>query len=458
MAPVEKRRCSKCERILSVRNFYKHRNGEYDDMCRDCLCMHVNNFEPDTFIWLMERFDIPYVPPIWNKLRDRDYQKDPNKIGGAATFGKYLSASKLKQFKKPDSDEYYVFAESEEATEQISGKELKKSEKQKEEQEKFEAELREKFDAGEISEAEFRTLTDTTAQLPIDQAALGYAPPPIPGTSAGTVPGGPPSIPGLSPMPTPVGGMGFMDPAEIMPEIPDPSKELTDDNKVYLAMKWGMNYSPREWVELEKNYDEFMDSFDIQDADTKHTLLLMCKTDLKANQALDMGDFDGFQKLARVSADLRKSGKFTAAQNKEKENEQYNCLGRLVAFCEKEGGFIPKYYTPSVDEPKDMIDVIIRDQENYTAKLVKDMGFGQQLETYLKKIELEKEMLDVSPEGLDAGVMDAEQAEYSDFQLKNKMHDDAITVDSTIYDEMRLDMSDPTENRIEDYEDGGASR
>ena len=54
-------------------------------------------------------------------------------------------------------------------------------------------------------------------------------------------------------------------------------------------------------------------SFDIQDADTINTLILICKTNLKANQALDQGDLDGFQKLSRVLESLRKSAKFTAA-------------------------------------------------------------------------------------------------------------------------------------------------
>jgi len=60
-----------------------------------------------------------------------------------------------------------------------------------------------------------------------------------------------------------------------------------------------------------------MESFDIQDADTRSTLILICKNNLKMNQAIDQGDLEGYQKLARVSDTLRKSAKFTAAQNKE---------------------------------------------------------------------------------------------------------------------------------------------
>ena len=94
-----------------------------------------------------------------------------------------------------------------------------------------------------------------------------------------------------------------------------------------LAMKWGRLYKPSEWVELEKKYKEMMNSFDIQDSDTEGTLLVICKTYLKMNQALDCGDLDGFQKLSKVYEALRKSAKFTAVQNKEQNNSFIDSVG-----------------------------------------------------------------------------------------------------------------------------------
>ena len=154
-------------------------------------------------------------------------------------------------------------------------------------------------------------------------------------------------------------------------------------------MKWGRLYRPAEWIELEKMYNEMMDSFDIQDADTKNTLILLCKTTLKANQSLDAGDIEGFQKLSKVQESLRKSAKFTAAQNKEKKDDFIDCVGELVALCEKEG-FIPRFAT---DIPQDKVDITLKDMQNYTKKLVtQDLGFGQQIEDALKKIQLQKEL------------------------------------------------------------------
>jgi hypothetical protein len=37
-------------------------------------------------------------------------------------------------------------------------------------------------------------------------------------------------------------------------ELPDPAAALTQEDKIYLAMKWGKLYKPSEWVELEKDY------------------------------------------------------------------------------------------------------------------------------------------------------------------------------------------------------------
>ena len=69
------------------------------------------------------------------------------------------------------------------------------------------------------------------------------------------------------------------------------------------------------------------------------------------------GDLDGFQKLSRVSESLRKSAKFTAAQNKEEKGDAIESIGELVAMCEKEG-FIPRFVT---DVPQDKVALKSKD-------------------------------------------------------------------------------------------------
>ena len=156
-----------------------------------------------------------------------------------------------------------------------------------------------------------------------------------------------------------------------------------------------------------------MNSFDIQDADTTNTLILLCKTNLKMNQAIDMGDLDGFQKLSKVSESLRKSAKFTAAQNKEQKNEYVDSVGELVSMCEREG-FIPRFAT---DIPQDKVDLTLKDMNDYLHKLVtQDLGFGQQIEDSLKKIQIQKELNASEEKGLETDeITELEDEDFADY-------------------------------------------
>lgn len=69
---------------------------------------------------------------------------------------------------------------------------------------------------------------------------------------------------------------------------------LTEEDKTMLRIKWGGSYRPSEWVRLEQLYEDMMASYDIQGAGHIDTLKLICKTSLKANQLIDMGDVEGF--------------------------------------------------------------------------------------------------------------------------------------------------------------------
>lgn len=350
--------------MLDEGQFYTYKNGSKTELCKKCLTMHIDNFDESTYLWLLEKMDVPYLPTEWNILRDKAYNKDPEKMNGMSVFGKYLSKMKLKQWIDPETKALYGWADSERLQKREEERAANREEKV-EKNEAFEAELQAKYEAGEISEAEYKTLMSVPAQMKAEEnrpAANPYLGPDNPYNEQ-----------------------------EMFPEnnLPDPSAELTQEDKIYLAMKWGRMYRLAEWVELEKSYNEMMESFDIQDADTKNTLILLCKTTLKANQALDSGDIEGFQKLSKVQESLRKTAKFTAAQNKEKKEDYLDSIGELVVMCEKEG-FIPRFAT---DIPQDKVDITLKDMQNYTKKLItQDLGFGQQIEDALKKIQIQKEM------------------------------------------------------------------
>ena len=130
-----------------------------------------------------------------------------------------------------------------------------------------------------------------------------------------------------------------------------------------------------------------MSSYDVQGAGHIDTLKLVCKTSLKANQLIDMGDIEGFQKMSKVYDSLMKSGKFTAAQNKAESGEFVDAIGQLVEICEKEG-FIPRYY---VDKPNDRVDETLADMKSYTKTLVyEELNLGNLIEQSIKTMMSEE--------------------------------------------------------------------
>ena len=347
--------CQKCGKVMDEEaQFYLRKDGTRMDLCKKCLTMHIDNFNPETFLWILKDMDLPYIPEEWNVLRDRAFAKNPN-LNGMSVFGKYLSKMKLKQWKQ------YGWEDSE----KLQALNAEKKKAVEAEREKYEEHLKEQLESGEITESQYKTLVSTSTQ---NQEQL-YAQPIV--TDAVDNPFG--------------DGSGFMPEDDLV----DLGEELTEEDKMYLAMKWGRLYKPAEWVELEKTYKEMTESFDIQDADTINTLILICKTNLKMNQYLDSGDIEGFQKISKVSESLRKTAKFTAAQNKDDKDEYVDSVGELIAMCERDG-FIPRYVT---DVPQDKVDATLKDMNDYVKKLVtQDLGFGQQIEDALKKIQIQKEM------------------------------------------------------------------
>ena len=352
------RLCTKCGKMMDENTqFYTYKNGDKTTMCKKCLTMHIDNFNPETFLWLLQDMDVPYIEAEWNVLRDRAFAKNPN-LNGMSVFGKYLSKMKLKQWNQYGWND----------TERLKVLNEEKLKVKQAEKEQFESLLKAQFDNGEITEAQYKTLISTETQNEDYYAGTGPALH-IPGAAADN----------------PYQENNFIDESLLS----GPAAQLTDDDKIYLAMKWGRLYQPADWIELERNYNEMMNSFDIQDADTINTLILLCKTNLKMNQAIDCGDVEGFQKLSKVSESLRKSAKFTAAQNKEQKSDYVDSVGELVAMCERDG-FIPRFAT---DIPQDKVDLTLKDMNSYVHKLVtQDLGFGQQIEDALKKIQIQQQM------------------------------------------------------------------
>lgn len=336
--------CEKCSKVLSAENFYKSKNFEkhpngYQSLCKKCTTMHVDNWNPDTYLWILEDCDVPWVPKEWNDLMAK-YTKDRSKVTGTTIVGRYLSKMKLKQYADYRWADTNYFKE------------------------KAETELRTQMKAQGYGASDI----DNAIQKTIYDAPTGGV----------DVPPPPPAPVEMNSPYDSVAGALTMSAAEL---------GLTDDDILYLSVKWGKLYKPEEWVYLEKLYNDMMESYDIQTAGHIDTLKMICKTSLKCNQLVDLGDVEGFQKMSKVYNDLMKSGNFTAAQNKTDKGEYVDSISELVAICESQG-FIPRYYT---DGPQDKVDRVLQDMQSYTYRLImEETNLSNLLENAITQIERDK--------------------------------------------------------------------
>jgi len=166
--------------------------------------------------------------------------------------------------------------------------------------------------------------------------------------------------------------------------------QLTEDDIQMLALKWGDNYTPREWVRMEDLYRKYANEFDMN-IDREETLRKMCKTSIKMDEALDSGDTQSYSKLSQVFDQLRKSAKFTEAQNKDGKEERYlDSIGELVMAVEREGGVIPQF-DYKFESTQDKVDLTLKDMKAYTYNLVRnEMGLGDLIESYIEKLEADQ--------------------------------------------------------------------
>lgn len=414
--------CERCGKRLTQLNFYTYKDGSKCEICKSCLTAHIDNFDPNTFEWILEKMDVPYVPTEWNVLRDRAFAKDPYKMTGMSVIGKYLAKMKLKQWKD------YGYKDSKKIQKELEEQKAQKEKADAQEKARYEAELKVKLSEGKISSAEYQTLVSTETQ----NKQLPHWGNVITGEHLGQMYqtyGQPQSYQqALNNAKNPFQEQNFMSQQEMI----DPGADLDKDDKMYLAVKWGRLYKPSQWVALEQLYNEFMDSFDIQGAARIDTLKMICKTSLKMNEAIDCGDIQSYQKLSRVYDTMMKSAKFTQAQNKDKNGETIDSASAIVDFVEAHSGEIPRY---QCQQPQDIVDQIINDLKAYNKNLIyEDKSLAQEIEKYLqeKRIseEMKKDKKDAKAKGLEnVELEDNDFTDYKNSLNHMKEHDESLDDD-----------------------------
>ena len=504
MEDVPMKTCAKCGKTKKETDFYKIPNtDEICDLCKTCLTMYIDNRRPDTFKWILKKMDVPYVEKKWVELANKSYMKNPATFGPMSVIGTYLRTMNMKQYKD------FKYADSE----KLNNEKFQQARKEQQNiegtsyDEEFENRLLESLKAGEISQAEYNTMSRKSVLDRINEKMrqgeeeVASNPDSVLDSKELEVPENTvdsdeikknadvisaakdveqeflakkaeeekkkaeeekkkaeeekkkkqpkeaeePEPQVLDLMPDVASSLGVNPvenisdaPLDITGEmqndfIPDVARideaqiteSLTEDDIKYLSLKWGLLYKPSEWVKMEELYQKYAADYELS-TDREQVLKNICKTDLKMNQALDVGDIKTFKDLQGANDMLRKSGKFTDSQKQEEKKRDIDSIGELVAFVESKGGIIPRKDDP-INVPQDKIDFIINDMKNYTDNLVKnELGLGNLIESYITKLEENKakSVDEIIAEGIktdeDNAVTDEEAADFQQFQIEER--------------------------------------
>lgn len=320
--------CVRCNRRLQRKDFYMDKNNQPMAKCKKCITTMIDVDSPSTFMTVLQEVDVPYAPLEWEKLKDR-YLTDPktgkrNKNANQSIFGRYIGKMKLAQYKD------LTYADTERFVEEDGEN---KANKNKELLDRFK-----EFLENGMSEEDAL-------------AAMG--------------------------MP-----INTLDDSVAPPQSLLTKEELTD-----LQLKWGTTYVEKEIIQLERLYQDMMDSFEISSASHEDYLRQICKTSFRMHQSIDQGDFETYTKLSAVYDKMMKSAKFTASQEKEEE-KFIDSISEMVKLCEEQG-FIPVYHT---FEEQDVVDVTEKDLKNYTSNLIRgELGLGDLIEQAIEQIKLDEE-------------------------------------------------------------------
>ena len=331
-----KKYCDTCKKTMDVKHFYFKLSGEPMNTCKKCLCLGLNVHQPETAFKILKEVDIPYIPWEWLTLQQR-YSPDPNRPKNPqSVLGRYIAKMRLAQFKEFTWDDTPKFVE-----EHKNNLEREDEIKQRE-NERYKASLIEQGRSEEEASIILKELEEPV-------------------------------------------------------EIFDFGSMLTRDEKMTMTIKWGKSYKEDEWIRLERMYQEMEESYDISTASHRDYLVKICKVSLRMDNLMDVGDDDGFNKLAKTYDTLMKSAKFTASQTKENDSSLAIC--EMFAIAERKLGIVEKY-KGWVDEPLDIVDITIKDMQKYTENLVKgELNLETQIESAIEMMKLQAESDRLNDEG-----------------------------------------------------------
>ncbi len=100
-ADLEVRQCKKCGEKKDYLSFYHYKNSEDRFcICKDCIREQLDIYDTNTFFWVLQELDIPFIEAEWNSILERYNDK--------TVLGRYIARMNLMGFRGfswKDSDE-----------------------------------------------------------------------------------------------------------------------------------------------------------------------------------------------------------------------------------------------------------------------------------------------------------------------------------------------------------------
>lgn len=305
--------CPGCRKTLDEKNFFKTRRTDkhpsgFLPECKTCLSLKVDDNDVQTFLPILKEIDVPYRPRQWREL----LQKKP--AGGASILGKYVSMMRMNQHKK------YHWIDSENLMEEER------------------AALLTAFKQEDISESEAEQKADEAMSLSevhgVQMKAMTTTPAPA-------------VVYGLTPETSKFG--------------------LTQEEIDDLKVSWGDDYTEDQYLQLEQLFTDMQDAYILQDPIAILNAKMICKLTIKMNRFIDIDDVESSSKISRQLDTFIKTANLAPVQQKDRQQTTF-AISQLSYLVEREGGFIPEFYT---DQPNDKIDQILADMQAYTQALVR---------------------------------------------------------------------------------------
>lgn len=387
MAAEECKVCKTCGKSKRVRFFWKRRDKTLLDECKDCVSKDIDVQKPSTFLHVLEEIDIPFDEECWINICKAKFAKDPEKFNPQAVLGTYIrTCLNLPKYNG------MCYAD----TVKLNEKKIKARKMKKELAAKFNPEEEQQEEQEDSPQEEVLDITikpgdkaETTdysygayTQMIKDRAERKENYQRLEKRRNDLQKRKEEQLQREEQMQdiievTAVDEQSILD-------------NLTPREIQQLAMKWGENFRPSEWLKMEEMYNKYCEEFDIG-VDREAVLVSLCKTSVNMQRCLDAGDASNAAKFSSMFDQLRKSGAFTEAQKKEEKERYLDSVGELVAAVEREGGVIPQFdYQFEVNQDK--VDLTLKDMQSYTYNLVKnEMGLGDLIESYIQRLDQQRE-------------------------------------------------------------------